>query len=55
MTNASFRVLIADDESIENEERFTLFIDTYSLSYPVKGHRYTTAEVHINSDDSKLP
>ena len=57
MTNASFRVLIADDESLENEERFTLSIDTfiYAVYYIVKEYHYTTADVYIKSDDSKLP
>ena len=55
MTSASFRILIANDETAESEENFQLHIHPYSSGYyHVSVHNNTRTIVHIDDDDCKL-
>ena len=55
MTSASFRILIANDETAESEEDFQLSIHPYSsVYYRVGVHNNTQTIVHIDDDDCKL-
>ena len=53
-TNASFPILIADDELAELTEYFAIYIKSESFHYLVKSHRYTWIQVDILDNDCKF-
>ena len=55
VTSASFRILIANDETAERVEKFRLHIRTYYSSYyRVNAYNNTRTTVYIDDDDGKL-
>ena len=54
VTNASFRVLIADDEVAEYTESFFLYIDYVSLYYLMDVYDPDRVHVYIDDNDCKL-
>ena len=54
VTSVPFNVTLADDDLVEAFERFTLYIDTNSLSKNLKRIYPYSVSVTIVDDDSKL-